>query len=149
LAGCSLELPVRPASIVDPPFPIPIAPSAAVTRRGEPEIHRQYPRPGVEAQFDERFPPSSGVITATGTKVERDGPIVEARLMPGDPNSGHWRVWQSVRYRRGDWDCAVECECELTSTAAEFHVRERVTARRGEQVVFERDLRTAVPRDLM
>jgi uncharacterized protein len=149
LAGCSLELPVRPASIVDPPFPIPISSSAPATRPGEPEIHRQYPRPGVEAQFDERFPPSSGVIAATGTTIERDGPLVEARLMPGDPNSGRWRVWQSVRYRRGDWDCQVESEVELTSTATSFGVRERLMARRGERVVFEREHRTTVPRDLM
>ena len=149
LAGCSLELPVRPTSITDPPLPIPIAAPATVGGRGEPEIRRQYPRPGVEAQFDEFFIPSSGTISATGTRVDRSGPNVEARLTPGDPNSGRWRVWQSVRYVRGEWDCTLEAEAELTADAETFHIREKLTARRGEAVVFEREDANAIPRDLM
>jgi putative CocE/NonD family hydrolase len=149
LAGCSLELPVRPVSIADPPFPIPIAAAATGGSRGEPEVRRQQPRPGVEAQFDERFPPTSVTISDTGTTIERSGPNVEARLAPGDPNSGRWRVWQSVRYLRGAWDCTLEAEAELTSDAASFHVREKLTAKRGEAVVFEREHASAIPRDLM
>jgi hypothetical protein len=149
LAGCSLDLPVRPTSVDDPAFPIPIAASPPASGRGGAEIRREYPGPGRDAQFDEVFPPSSGVISETGTAIERDGPNVEARLAPGDPNSGRWRVWQSVRYTRGDWDCRLEAESELTSSADTFHLRERLVACRGDRQVFEREHVTDIPRDLM
>ncbi|MEJ0065733.1 MAG: hypothetical protein WDM85_10145 [Caulobacteraceae bacterium] len=116
--------------------------------RGDPEIRRDVTAGGW-VEFDERWAASQGAIKATGTTIERSGANVEARMQTSDPNSGRWRVWQSVRYSRGDWDCHVECECELTSTASDFNVRERVTARRGERVVFEREDRTTIPRDLM
>ncbi len=54
-----------------------------------------------------------------------------------------------MRYLRGDWDCRIESEVELTSTATDFHVRERLAAWRGQRQVFERVHETAIPRDLM
>ena len=38
---------------------------------------------------------------------------------------------------------------ELTADATTFHIREKLTAKRGEAVVFEREHRNAIPRDLM
>lgn len=149
LDGCSLRLPVRLADDVEPHFPIPILPGAPGSGRGDPEIRRQFPADGVEAQFDEVWPPSRTEIAETGTTIERSGTRVEARLTTGDPNSGRWRAWQDVRYLRGDWDCRIESEVELTSTATDFHVRERLTAWRGEGQVFEREHRNTIPRDLM
>jgi hypothetical protein len=149
LGVSSLSLPLRVTTHEGPAFPIPMLGSPPAAGRGDPAMRRDYGADRL-AEFDEGFPPSSGVISATGTGVERDGPHVEARLAPGDPNSGRWRVWQSVRYRRGEaWDCRVESEVELTSTMAAFEVRERLTAWRGERQVFEREERTQIPRDLM
>ena len=70
-------------------------------------------------------------------------------MRPGEPNSCHWRTSQTVRYLRGDWDCRIESEVELTSSATDFNVRERLTAWRGERQVFEREHSSAIPRDLM
>ncbi len=148
LGAASLRLPLRDPSDPEPPFPIPIVTPPLGAGRGDPEIRRDVAADG-RAQFDEHWPPSEGRISATGTTIERSGANVEARLTPGDPNSGRWRVWQSVRYRRGDWDCQVESEVELTSTVTDFEVRERLTARREERVVFDREDRTVIPRDLM
>jgi hypothetical protein len=144
LAGAALRLPVRPAAGAEPDFPIPILPSPPASGRGDPQI-----RGGYTAEFDELWPASQTRIAETGTTIERSGANVEARLTPGDPNSGRWRVRQSVRYARGDWDCRLEAEVELTSTATAFHVVERLTAHRAARVVFDREHRTAVPRDLM
>ena len=148
LGASSLRLPRRASAESEPALPIPIVTPSPGAGRGDPEIRRMVAADG-RVEFDERWPPSQGRIAATGTTIERSGADVEARLTPGGLNSGRWRVWQSVRFLRGDWDCQVECEVELASTVTDFEVRERVTARRGESVVFERKDRTTIPRDLM
>jgi len=43
----------------------------------------------------------------------------------------------------------LEAEAELTADEHTFHLRERLVARRGEAVVFEREDESAIPRDLM
>jgi uncharacterized protein len=148
LGASSLRLPLRAPIEPDFPFPIPVLTPSPSAGRGDAEIGRGVSADGV-AKLDERWLPSEGIVSATGTTIERSGANVEARLTPGQPNSGHWRVWQTVRYRRGDWDCQVECEVELTSTVTDFEIRERVTARRAGKVVFEREFGSTVPRDLM
>jgi uncharacterized protein len=148
LGASSLRLPLRAPSAPEPAFPIPILTPSPGAGRGDPEVGRVITADG-RAEFDERWPAGQGVISATGTTIERSGANVEARMTPGDPNSCRWRVWQSVRYLRGDWDCLLECEVEMTSTATDFEVRESAKASRGERQVFEREHRTTVPRDLM
>jgi uncharacterized protein len=147
LVGSSLRLPVRP-SADELDFPIPTLPGSASSGRGEPEVRRSV-ADGGEARFDDLSPPSQGVISDTSTTIERSGTMVEARLTPGYPTSCRWRAWQDVRYVRGDWDCRIEVEVELTSTADDFLVVESLTSWRGERLVFEREHRTTIPRDLM
>jgi putative CocE/NonD family hydrolase len=148
LAASSLTLPLRRAGAVDPPFPIPLAETPPKSGRGGPEILRQI-GPDESMTFDEVWPPSATTITDTGTTVERSGTNVAASLDPADPTSGRWRAWQTVRYRRDDWDCALEAEVELTATAAIFHIRERLAARRGADLIFEHEEEADIPRDLM
>jgi uncharacterized protein len=148
LGASRLRLARRGSAGAEPAFAIPIVTPSPSAGRSDPEIRRELVADG-RVEFDERWSPSEGRISATGTMIERSGANVEARLTPGDPNAGGWRVRQSVRYRRDDWDCEVACEVELTSTVTDFEVHERLTARRGERVVFNRDCRTVVPRDLM
>ena len=148
LAGSSLRLPVRPSADAEPDFPISISPVSPGTGRGDPEIRRLISEAG-EAQFDDVSPSSQGLIAETGTTIERDGGRVEARMTTGDPNSCRWRDRQDVRYLRGDWDCRIEVEVGVTSTVGDFRVVESLKAWRGERLVFEREHRTTVPRDLM
>jgi len=54
-----------------------------------------------------------------------------------------------VRYQRGDWDCALESEVEVTADAGQFHVRERFTAYKSGVEVFARQATSVLPRDLM
>lgn len=148
LASAVLSLPLRPATTAEPEMPIAAAPGQPSSGRGDSQVVRRMLDDGL-AEYEEVWQLAAGAIDATGTLVERSGANVEARLHAGDPASGRWRTWHKVRYARGDWDCTLEAEAELTADAATFHIREKLTAKRGEAVVFEREHRNAIPRDLM
>jgi hypothetical protein len=148
LAHASLALPVRAPLDAEPEMPIPLAKGSPSSGRGDPTIARRTRDDGT-VEYEEVWPLAGGTIEATGTRLERSGANVDARLRPGDPASCRWRTWHTVCYARGDWDCTLEAEAELTADGATFHVRERLTAKRGEVVVFEREHRNAIPRDLM
>lgn len=147
LADACLDLPIRPPSGAEPDFPIPVAPGAAETGRGDPEVTRQHVEGGLE--FHETWPPAAGEVRETGTRIERSGPNVSLGMRVGEPESCRWRASQTSRYVRGDWDCGLSAEIEITADRTTFHVRETLSASlRGEEI-FERTYETAVPRDLM
>ncbi|HXQ14072.1 MAG TPA: CocE/NonD family hydrolase [Caulobacteraceae bacterium] len=149
LAASSLRLPVRVAVGAEPEFPIPIAPPGrAPSGRGDPVIHREVDEDGW-VRFEEVWPPSRTEIAETGATLQRSGPNVELRVRPGEPESCRWRASQTSSYARGDWDCRIAVEVEVTASATTFEVRELVEARRGERVVFRREDVASVPRDLM
>ena len=148
LASATLSLPVRADAEPAAPFPVPVAPSPPGGGRGDPVMTRQR-SPDGWVSFEETCPTARATIEATATAVERCGVNVELRMRADDPNTCRWRAWHSVRYARGDWDCALKSEVEITSSPTHFHVRERLEARRGEALVFEREHESDVPRDLM
>jgi hypothetical protein len=148
LASAMLTLPLRPVTEIEAESPIPPAPGLPSSGRGDPEVTRGTADDGA-VTYTEVWPSGGGTIEATGTKLERSGANVEASMRPGEPLSCRWRTWHCVRYARGDWDCTLEAEAELTADAETFQLRERLTAKRGEAVVFEREHANAIPRDLM
>ncbi len=148
LAHAALELPVRPEPVAEAPMPISLAPGSPSSGRGDPSVVRQMADDGV-ARYEEIWPLADSTIGATGTRIERSGANVEASILPGNPESCRWRVWHTARYARDDWDCTLEAEAELTSDVTTFHLVEKLTAKRGGAVVFEREHRSAIPRDLM
>lgn len=143
-----LALPIRPAPADEPALPIPLAQGSPSSGRGDPEVARRVGDDGA-VDYEEVWPLGGGVLAATGTRVERSGANVEAHMRAGEPDSCRWRTWHMVRYARGDWDCALEAEAELTADAQTFHLREKLVAKRGETVAFEREHVSAIPRDLM
>ena len=148
LASATLSLPIRTAFADEPQVPIALAPGSPSSGRGDPEVTRRTGDGGL-VTYTEVWPLAGGTIEATRTRIERSGANVEASLQSGEPQSCRWRTWHTVRYARGAWDCTLEAEAELTADAQTFHLRERLVARRGEVVVFEREHRNAIPRDLM
>ena len=149
LGASSLRLPVRPSGGAEPDFPIPIRkPVRAPSRQGEPVIRRGVKEDGW-VRFEEVWPQSRTDIAETGTSLQRSGPNVDLQMRPGEPETCRWRASQTSSYARGDWDCRIACEVEVTASATTFEVRELVEARRGERVVFRREDITSVPRDLM
>lgn len=147
LASATLALPIRPDRGAED-MPVPIAPGSPSSGRGDPEVVRRTGDDGGLA-YTEIWPLAGGQIEATGTRIERSGANVEAWTRAGDAGRCRWRAWHTVRYLRGDWDCTLDAEAELTADAATFHLRERLVAKRGEAVVFEREHASAIPRDLM
>ncbi len=147
LAHLSLSLPIREPD-VEPDFQIPIAPPPRHSGRGDPSITRRVTENGW-VEFAEAWPLGRGMIEDTGTAVERSGPNVELRIRTDEPVTCHWVARQMVRYSRDSWDCTLESEVEITADAEAFRVRERLTAKHGDRVVFNREHDNRVPRDLM
>jgi hypothetical protein len=148
LAGAVLELPVRPEPDCEPPMPVALADGHPSSGPGDPSVVRRITDDGW-AEYEEVWPLADSTIRSIGTRLRRSGANVVARVRPGEPDSCQWRAWHVGRYSRDDWDCAVESEVELTADAQAFHLRERLTARRGDRVVFEREHSADIPRDLM
>jgi len=144
LASSSLTLPIRRPEEIEPAFPLPLVESPP----GSSNIQMTRERTAGVA-FRETSPGGGAVISDTETGVSRSGPDVEAAMLADDPASCRWRVRQGVGYARGDWDCALEAEVEITATRAMFHVRERLVALRDGAEVFSREQESAIPRDLM
>jgi len=148
LASATLSLPVRADTAPSPPFPIAMAPPSGGGGRGEPVMTRER-SPDGWVRFEETCPTTRTAIKSIGTTVERCGVNVALAMRAGDPNTCRWRASYAVRYMRGDWDCALKSEVEISSSATHFHVRERLQARRGEALVFEREHASDIARDLM
>ena len=144
----SIMLPVRKPPATEAPFPIPISPAPQSGPDGGPTV-RITRGEGGSITFDARWPVSSGVVADIGTKHTSSGPDAALSMREGDPNSCVWRVTQSARYQRDDWDCTIESLVELRSTQTDFILVEKLTARRGDAVVFEREHPAKIARDLM
>ena len=143
-----LTLPVRTPPATEAVFPIPIAPVPPPGPDGGPIVSVTGDAKGA-VTFNAAWPESSGVIADIGTKHTSSGPDAALSIHAGAPNSCVWRVTQSARYQRNDWDCAVESLVELRSTPGEFILVEKLTARKDGKVVFEREHPARIARDLM
>jgi putative CocE/NonD family hydrolase len=148
LEASSLTLPVRSPPSAEAAFPIPLSPPMPGGLAGGPMVKVTRSDGGVIA-FDAAWPVSTGTVTGVGTVHTSAGPDAALSIREGDPESCLWRVTQSARYQRGDWDCAVESLVELRASASDFHLVEKLTARRDGKVVFEREHPATIPRDLM
>ncbi len=146
LAGSRLVLPVRERPAAEAPFGIPLQ-AGVPPGAGGPAV--EATREDGAIAFRARWPESVAEAPEIGTVLTGSGPNAELSITEGDPNSGLWRVSQSSGYRRGDWDCQLESRVELRSTASHFRVRERLVARKDGEVIFEREHKEAIPRDLM
>jgi hypothetical protein len=145
----SLELPVRPI-VRDPPFPIPVNAADAKPPRGRTPLKEAGP--DAEGWYEIRQDPVaySYPVADTGTTLSGAAGIKEVlRIKQGDNDSCVWQGERSGALKRGDWNCTVFSSFKLTSTAEAFFIEETVRALEGERVVFERENKATVPRDLM
>ena len=142
-----LTLPVRPMEAEPEPLPIPertTSPpegAARPTAEAEPIVPSFY-------RIELSTPPTPSVVRATGASLER-GRWEVSEIREDDPNSCVWTHRALSRWTRGDWDCAVEATCALTSTESEFHIDEGLTATLRGRVIFERNTSARIRRDLM
>jgi len=70
-------------------------------------------------------------------------------IAPDDPLSAqgecHWTAWRS----RGEWRTRTETRTRLTADATRFHIEVGAEAYEGDELVFQRQLRETLPRDLI
>jgi hypothetical protein len=57
--------------------------------------------------------------------------------------------YRITRWRRGEWDCTVSADFELTSTRTDFHLRESLHAKKGDQEFFSCEQMTVIKRHLV
>ncbi len=141
LGASQIDLPVREAGARDAPFTIP-------------EIHGQPATPYLRSEMGPGTaanlvnPLQRTEFPDIGTTVETEsGEHLAVEV--GKPDSSSWSQHNSTRWRRGEWDCTVSAEFELTSTATHFHLRESLKARKGDQEIFSREQTTVIKRDLL
>lgn len=70
-------------------------------------------------------------------------------IHPDDPLSAHGRCHWTDEMQRDDIHLRTEATCEMWSDATTFHLSARMRAYENDQLVFEKDLQDAIPRDLM
>jgi uncharacterized protein len=145
----SLELPVRPV-VADPPFPIPINPAGKKAPPGRTPLQEAGPDAEGWYQIEQNPAPFSYVIADTGTTLSGAAGIKELlRIKQGDNNSCLWQGERSGGLKRGDWNCTVYSAFRLTSTAESFFIEETVRALEDDKLIFERQNKATVGRDLM
>jgi hypothetical protein len=140
-ATSTIELPVRPQSVPDEPFTIPEIHSQSATTY----LHSEM-GPGTEASLVS--PRQRIEFSEIGTVVETES-SEHLGIEAGKRDSSVWSQHNSTRWRRGEWDCTVSAEFELTSTSTDFHLRESVQAKKGDQEIFRREQVTMIKRDLV
>jgi putative CocE/NonD family hydrolase len=143
LEDCVLRLPVRPAPSAEVPFPIAIR--DAGFSRGNPRLEIRESADGAVEVLGS-WPDRPTVVAATNTEISGSGPDMELRYNPADPSSCRWRVSESSRYRRDDWDCETRVEIVMTSTRTHFRVEETLTALKSRKPFFSRHRRDEIER---
>jgi hypothetical protein len=141
LSASSLILPVRAPPQTEAPFPIPVKRSPGTS----PYTHSEM-GPGTEGHLSR--PLSSTFIAEIGTTVQ-DQSSENFTIKEGDPNSCVWRQENLTGWKRGDWDCTVSAAFELSSTRDEFHLKEVLRAKKGDEEIFKREKISTIKRDLL
>lgn len=52
-------------------------------------------------------------------------------------------------WRRGDWDCQLDCGCRLEATASQIQITEWLEASANGEIIFRREHRNRLPRELL
>ncbi|MBS0408318.1 MAG: CocE/NonD family hydrolase [Proteobacteria bacterium] len=144
LAGCHLDLPVKPADTPDAPMPIAALPQGPGAERPDPIA------PAADGRYvlAETETPHTVRPRGAGVAVTRSRESL-AELVPGDPSSSHWRQVARTAFAGDAFDCALEAGGDLTATPTMFRLTEWVRAWRDGALVFERETSADIPRDLL
>ncbi|HWA61629.1 MAG TPA: CocE/NonD family hydrolase [Caulobacteraceae bacterium] len=143
LEGCALELPDRPIPPAEAPFPLELTHPAF--SRGDPLLRIEEDAAGIVTARGV-WPDTASTIAATGLTISGGGPDMELHYDPADRDSCRWRVRQTSRYRRGDWDCEVRTEILMTSTRDAFRIQDTLEALKNGGVIFTRTAKDVIPR---
>jgi len=152
-----LELPVRPPRAEDAtlaPFAPPEAAPGPSVRDLQPggfarEVARDRATGSlvITSRFDLDEEGSPAVSVLDPIRLETGYGVEEMlRLDPADPLSAEHRSLHTSLARRGAWEVRVRTRCRVSSTREAIHVEAELHAFEGEDEVFARHWREAVPR---
>jgi uncharacterized protein len=148
LGASRLVLPVRPPPAVEAPFTIPVI-HAGPTPNPNSQHLPQYDLSGlISYQRNGLDHPQPRFVPAVGT-VLLDGGNRVLQMTQGQPTSCLMSMDSMLGWKRDDWDCSVQFGAEMTSTADEFHLREWLIAKKGDQEIFRRETPSVIKRDLL
>lgn len=142
-AQCHLDLPVRVAPRAEPLMPI--ADVAIDPDPGAVKVTTQVERDHVTVAG---VWPDRSRTCANGTTLSGYGPNTVATIDQGRPDSCRWSGEHVSRYRRGDWNCRLRTSFAVTGTADALTIDERIQAWRDDTPIFDRPVRTVIPRPL-
>ena len=148
-AASHLELPLRP--VIDEAEPAFGPPER--TREGGAETLRAEGFERIEEVLGDgtrrlRLVTDGGKVRHQSTGIESGKVVTETwEIHPDDPqsarNAAHW----SYTIGRGDWQTRTETATEMTCDAEAFHIRARLEAFAGDELVCRRDWDLTIPRD--
>lgn len=143
--ACSVTLPVRAQETSPAEMPIPVKVSSDVAAPAS--YSPAMPDANGRLAIHNDSPPGSfkipGVETTLGREIKEFSEIVT-----GDPLSSRWQQSAQVTFARGEWQCALSSEYELTATETDYHLREMLRASLNGREIFKREEKNVVPRDL-
>ena len=151
LSAASLELPVRPIPAQEAHFPIPeikAAPGSLNSLLGQPPSDAVKHEADGKVTVSRESPQASFKVEGAGTTLYR-GSVESSEMKEGEPNSCVWRQKSAFGYLREGWECRLETSYEVTSTPSVFKIRETLSARKGEETLFQQDTVSEIARDLM
>jgi hypothetical protein len=150
-----LSLPVRPNGAESTPMPIAILRDRVrASVRADPAELKNYTitQTGPDAEgrvmLHKRLRDPPETLADIGTTMS-GGSDWYMSIKEGDPNSSVWKLQWFSGLKRGGWDTSLRSTLELTSTAADFRMKESIRALEGDQVVFERHWDHTIKRDLL
>ena len=65
-----------------------------------------------------------------------------------DPNSSAWGGYFSIEFKRGHWDIKTISNFDLTSDKTDFHITTDLVAYEKNSVIFSKEWKDSIPRDL-
>lgn len=140
-AQSSLDLPVRVAPSAEAPMSI-----ASVAIAPDPGTVKVTTKVEGDRITVSGTWPDHERACANGTTLSGYGPNTVVTIDQRRPDSCTWSGENISRYRRGDWNCALRTSFTVTGTADAWTIDERIEAWRDGEPVFDRPVRTVVPR---
>jgi predicted acyl esterase len=146
-AHCRLTLPVRAAPKVEAPMPTAEVPGRADDPAAGPRVEITAPaREGDAWRICETWPTASNDIPEIAVTTFGSGPNIEARMIPGAPQTCVWRSEQTSGWRREAMRIDLKASVQITAPADEFLVEEETLATLNGEVVAHVRQSTRVPR---
>ena len=144
------ERPVAPKDLENLGFTDPAPYDRSVITPTVPGDNKQeITGPDENGRYHVRTLSDSGglLINAIGTEMRlRSGKI--STIEKSDPNSSNWSGYFSIELKKGGWDIKTLSNFDLTSDKTNFHITTDLVVYEKNSVIFSKEWKDRIPRDL-